>query len=79
MRQRHYFAILLLHKKNFGKLSLYKSNLFENFEHLKIMFELDLLQVNVICFKNRFSSTCTGATAVFYVPPNHLYSTVNAN
>jgi len=43
------------------------------------MFELDLQQVNVICFKNRFSSTCTGATAVLYVPPNHLYSTVNGN
>jgi len=43
------------------------------------MFELDLLQVNIICFKNRFSSTCTGPTAVLYVPPIHLYSTVYAN
>jgi len=31
---------------------------------LKILFELDLLQVNVICFKIRFCCTCTGWTAV---------------
>jgi len=42
MRQKHNFAIILVHEINFIKLSRHKSNFFENFNMiLKILFELN--------------------------------------
>jgi len=61
--------------------SLQVSNIFlkKKPAYFKLLLEFGLLLANVISFKIRYCSTCTGWTAVLYAPPNQLHSTVNAN
>ena len=71
--------VLLIHyctfTYKFGNFNWYKSNFFENFKYFSNtawFWSSKAVYVNVICFKIRSFSTCTGWTAVLHAPPNQL-------